>query len=76
MELKRSEAQGRHREMGSEGSVEQKNTGRWTRPGFEAYGAGRAGNNREVKNTGGKSGGRVSKVIQLIAGDLPHVTET
>ena len=38
-----SEAQGRRREAGSEGSVEQKTAARWTRTGYEADPAGRAG---------------------------------
>jgi len=42
MEVKGSEAQGRHREVGSE-EAWNKDTGRWTRTGFEAYGVGRAG---------------------------------
>jgi len=44
MEVKGSEAQGRHREVGSERKRGAKDTGRWTRTGFEAYGVGRAGN--------------------------------
>jgi len=42
MEVKGSEAQGRHREVESEGSVEQR-YGRCTRTGSEAYGVGRVG---------------------------------
>ena len=29
-----------------------------------------------IKDTGGKSGGRASKAVELIAGDLPCVTES
>ncbi len=29
-----------------------------------------------IKDAGGKSGGRVSKAVELIAGDLLHVTES
>jgi hypothetical protein len=55
MEVKGSEAQGRHREVGSEGSVEQ---------------------SVSIKDAGGKSGGRESKAVELIAGDLWHVSDS
>ena len=43
MEVKGSEAQGHHREEGLKEAL-SKDTGRWTRIGFEAYGVGRVGN--------------------------------
>jgi hypothetical protein len=43
MEVKGSEAQGHHREVGLK-EAWSKDTGRWTRTGFEAYGVGRVGN--------------------------------
>ena len=43
MEVKGGEAHGHHREAGLK-EAWSKDTGRWTRTGFEAYGVGRAGN--------------------------------
>ena len=79
MEVKGSEAQGRHREVGSEGSVEQ---------GYGLMDKNRIGGLRRrtswqlttksvsIKSAGGKSGGRVSKAVGLIAGDLLHVSDS
>jgi hypothetical protein len=70
MEVKGSEAQGRHREVGSEGSVE---------PRYGPMDKNRIGGLRRrtswqlttksvsIKDAGGKSGGRVSKAVELIA---------
>jgi len=79
MEVKGSEAQGHHREVGSEGSVEQR---------YGPMDKNRIGGLRRrtseqliaksvsIKDAGGKSGGRVSKAVELIAGDLLHVTDS
>jgi hypothetical protein len=79
MEVEGSEAQGRHREVGSEGSVEQRHGPmnkyrmmRSTVPGELASDA----KPISIKGTGGKSGGRVSKAVELISGDLLCVTES
>jgi hypothetical protein len=65
MEVKGSEAQGRHREVGSEASVEQR------------YGPMDKNWIGGLRNdAGGKSGGRVSKAVELIAGDLLHVSDS
>jgi hypothetical protein len=79
MEVKGSEAQGRHREVGSEGSVEQRygpmdknrirGLRRWTSEHMIAKSV-------SIKDAGGKSGGRVSKAVELIAGDLLHVSNS
>ena len=70
MEVKGSEAQGRHREVGSEGSVEQRygpmyknriSLGRRTSWPMITKSV-------SIKDAGGKSGGRVSKAVELIAG--------
>jgi len=57
-----------------------KDTSRGTRTGYETYGDGRAGNGTtkpiSIKCTGGKSGGCVSKAVELSSGDLRHVTES
>ena len=57
-----------------------KDTGRWTRTGFEAYGVGTSGQviakSVSIKDAGGKSSGRVSKAVELIAGDLLHVSDS
>jgi hypothetical protein len=73
MEVKGSEAQGRHRAVGSEGSVEQrygpmdKNwMGGLRRRTSEQLIA----KSVSIKDAGGQSGGRVSKVDELIARDL------
>jgi hypothetical protein len=54
-----------------------KDTGRWTRTGFEAYGVGTSeqliAKSISIEDAGGKSGGRVSKGVELIAGDLLYV---
>ena len=60
MEVKSSEAQGRHGEVGSEGSVEQR------------YGP--MYKNR-IRGQRRRTGGRVSKAVELIAGDLRHVAD-
>jgi hypothetical protein len=79
MEVKGSEAQGRHREVGSEGSVEQrygpmdKNwIGGLRRRTSEQLIA----KSVSIKDAGGKSGGRVSKGVERIAGDLLHVSDS
>jgi hypothetical protein len=79
MEVKGSEAQGRHREVGSEGSVKQrygpmdKNRIRGLR--HRASGQVTA-KPVSIKGAGGKFGGRVSKAVELIAGDLLQVTDS
>ena len=79
MEVKGSEAQGRHREVGSEGSVEQrygsmdKNRIRGLRRRTSEQLIAKSVSN---KDAGGKSGGRVSKAVELIAGDLLHVSNS
>jgi len=79
MEVKGSEAQGRHREVGSEGSVEQ----RYGPMHKNWIGGLRRRTSRQVtmksvsiKDAGGKSSGRVSKAAELIAGDLWHVADS
>ena len=79
MEVKGSEAQGRHREVGSERSVEQR---------YGLMDKNRIGGLRRrtswqlttksvsIKDAGGKSGGRVSKAVELIAGDLLQVSDS
>jgi len=79
MEVKGSEAPGRHREVGSEGSVEQRygpmdqnrilGLRRWTSGQVIAKSV-------SMKSAGGKSGGRVSKAVELMAGDLWHVSNS
>jgi len=79
MEVKGSEAQGRHREVGSEGSVEQryglmdKNRiwGLRRRTSWQL-----TTKSVSIKDAGGKSGGRVSKAVVLITGDLLHVSDS
>jgi hypothetical protein len=79
MEVKGSEAQGRHREVGSEGSVEQKYgpmdknriRGLRRRTSWQ-----RTTKSVSIKDAGGKSGGRVLKAVELIAGDLRPVSNS
>ena len=78
MEVKGSEAQGRHREVGTEGSVEQR---------YGPMDKDRIGGLRRrtrwqvttksvsIKGAGGTSGGRVSKAVEHIAGELLHCLE-
>ena len=79
MEVKSSEAQGRHREVGSEGSVEQrygpmdKNRIRGLRRRTSER---LIAKSVSIKDAGGKSGGRVSKAVELITGDLLHVSDS
>ena len=79
MEVKGSEAQGRHREVGSEGSVEQrygpmyKNQIRGLRRRTSRQ---MTTKSVSIKDAGGKSGGRVSKAGEPIAGDLWHVADS
>jgi len=79
MEVKGSEAQGRHREVGSEGSVEQKygpmdkNRIRGLRRRTSWQGTTKS---VSIKDAGGKSGGRVLKAVELIAGDLRPVSNS
>ena len=78
MEVKGSEAQGRHREVGSEGSVEQrygpmyKNRIRGLRRRTSEQVIAKS---VSIKDAGGKSGGRVPKAVELIAGELLHCLE-
>jgi hypothetical protein len=56
-----------------------KHASRWTRTGFEAYGAAsgqRIAKPTSIKGTGGKSGGCAWKANELTWGDLLHVTES
>src|SRR5215472_3870268 len=79
MEVKDSETQGRHREVGSEGSVEQrcgpmhKNRirGLRRRTSWQL-----TTKSVSIKDVDGKSGGRASKAAELIAGDLRHVADS
>jgi hypothetical protein len=79
MEVQNSEAQGRHREVGSEGSVEQRYG-----PMDKNWSLGLRRRTSEqviaksvsIKDAGGKSGGRVSKAVELIAGDLLRVSDS
>jgi hypothetical protein len=79
MEVKGSEAQGRHREVGSEGSVEQrygpmdKNRIRGLRRRTSEQ---LIAKSISIKDAGGKSGGRVSKAVELITGDLLYVSDS
>jgi hypothetical protein len=79
MEVKGSEVQGRRREAGSEGSVERrygpmyKN---WIRGLRRRTSEQLIAKSVSIKDAGGKSGGRVSKAVELIAGDLLQVTES
>ena len=79
MAAKASQAQGRHREVGSEGSVEQtrgpmdKNriAGLWRRASEQGI-----AKPISIKGAGRKSGGRAEKTIELIAGDLLGVPDS
>src|SRR5260370_22885275 len=75
MEVKGSEAQGRHREVGSEGSVEQRYgpmDKKWI-SGLRCRTSGQViAKSVSIKDAGGKSGSRVSKAVELITGDLLH----
>ena len=79
MEVKGSEAQGRRREAGSEGSVEQKRE-----PMNEKRIRGlRRGTSWQmttksisIKSAGGKSDGCAQKEVELTSGDLPLVVES
>jgi hypothetical protein len=79
IEVKGSDAQGRHREVGSEGSAEQrygpmyKNRIRGLRRRTSRQ---LTTKSISIKDAGGKSGGRVSKAAELIAGDLRHVADS
>jgi hypothetical protein len=71
-----SEAQGRHREVGSEGSVEQRYGPMYKNRirGLRRRTSGQlTAKSVSIKDAGGKSGGRVPKAVELIAGDLRHV---
>ena len=73
MEVKESEAQGRRREAGSEGSVEQKRE-----PMDKNRIRGRCGRtsqhvmtkSRSIKDPGGKFGGCAQKIVRLTSGGL------
>ena len=79
MEVKGSKAQGRHREVGSEGSVEQrygpmyKNRIRGLRRRASRH---MTTKSVSIKDAGSKSGGRVLKAAELITGDLRHVSDS
>jgi len=79
MEVKGSEAHGHHREVGSKGSVEQRygpmdKNWIW---GLRRRTSGQViAKSVSIKDAGGKSGGRVSKAVELIAGDLLHVSDS
>jgi hypothetical protein len=76
MEVKGSEAQGRHREVGSEGSVEQRYGPMdkdWIR-GLRRTSWQWTAKSVSIQDAGGKSGGRVSKAVELIAGEGERVT--
>jgi hypothetical protein len=79
MEVKGSEAQGRHREVGSEGSVEQR-YGPMDKNricGLRRRTSGQViAKSVSIKDAGDKSGGRVSEAVGLIAGDLLHVSDS
>src|SRR5690348_10488560 len=79
MERRISEAQGRRRETGSEGSVEQSRDPmdknritRLVRPDE------RAGNRevRTIKGLGSRSGGCAAKAVELTSGDLRRVSQS
>ena len=79
MEVKGSEAQGRHREVGSKGSVEQRYgpmDKNWIRGLRRRTSEQLIAKSVSIKDAGGKSGGRVSKAVELIAGDLLHVSDS
>ena len=79
MEVKGSEAQGRHRKVGSEGSVEQRYgpmDKNWIRGLRRRTSEQLIAKSVSIKDAGGKSGGRVSKAVELIAGDLLHVSDS
>jgi len=79
MEVKGSEAQGRRREAGSEGSVEQKRESMnekriwglrcWTSWQMTTKSI-------SIKSTGGKSDGCARKEVELTSGDLLFVVES
>ena len=79
MEVKDSEAQGRHREVGSEGSAEQRYGPMYKNRirGLRRRTSGQmTAKSVSIKDAGGKSGGRVSKADELIVGDLRHVSDS
>ena len=79
MELKGSEAQGRHREVRSEGSVEQRYglmDKNWIRGLRRRTSWQLTTKSVSIKGAGGKSGGCVSKAVELITGDLLHVSDS
>ena len=79
MEVKGSEAQGRRREAGSEGSVEQKREPmnekriRGLRRGTSWH---MTTKSISIKSAGGKSDGCAWKEVELTSGDLPFVVES
>ena len=79
MEVKGSEAQGRHREVGSEGSAEQ-NRDLTYRNRIRGQ-AGRASGQRtakpiSIKGPEGKSGRCAGKTVKLTSGDLRRVRDS
>jgi hypothetical protein len=79
MEVKGSGAQGRQREAGSEGSVEQsygpmdKNRIRGLRRRTSEH---MLAKSISIKDAGGKSGGRESKAVELLGAELLHVSHS
>jgi hypothetical protein len=74
MEVKDSQAQGRHREVGSESRVQAKARADEQEPDRrrERRTSGHEiAKSKSIKGAERKSGGRALKVIELIAGDLP-----
>src|SRR5215470_13031021 len=79
MEVKGSEAQGRHRKVGSGGSAEQRYGPMYKNRirGLRRRTSGQVtAKSVSIKDAGGKSGGRVSKAVELIAGGLRHVSDS
>jgi hypothetical protein len=79
MEVKGSEAQGRHHEVGSDGSVEQRfgpMDKNWIRGLRRRTSEQLIAKSIFIKDTGGKSDGFAWKAIELIAGDLRHVADS
>ncbi|PYT80033.1 MAG: hypothetical protein DMG40_13590 [Acidobacteria bacterium] len=79
MEVKGSEAHGHHREAVSKGSVEQRYglmDKNWIRGLRRRTRGPLIAKSVSIKGAGGKSGGRVSKAVELITGDLRHVADS
>ena len=79
MEVKGSGAQGRQREAGSEGSVEQRYGPmdmNWIRGLRRRTSEQMPAKSISIKDAGGKADGRVSKAVERIAGVLLHVSHS